>query len=66
MQKVRLRGYEKSQNSEEYDRLQRIMDPVLDQQVGHDDAFDKSDKDYSRDERLRRVGEGIARKRGCI
>lgn len=66
MQKVRLRGYEKSQNTEEYYRLRRVTDPVFDRQGDHADVFDKTDTNSHRNDRLKDVSETIARKRGCL
>ena len=66
MQRVRLRTLDEAQNSEEYNRLQRVINPVFNKQTGHEDDSAKCDKDYFQDERLRKVGEKIARRRGFL
>jgi hypothetical protein len=64
MEKVKLRGFEKCQNSEEHDRLLKVTG-------GSESPYDlgeeaSSDNRYRRRERLLKVGEAIARKRGCM
>jgi hypothetical protein len=52
---VKLRGYEKSMNSEEHWRL-----------THEEGSFDHPPTDPISEERRRRVSEEIARRRGCI
>jgi hypothetical protein len=66
MQKIHWRTLQEAQNSEEYSRFQRVTEPVFNYQTGRQENFNRSDEDYFRDERVRKVNENRAKLLGFL